>query len=486
MLQYEIKVTRSLSQCSETIGTGKKAQTVKLVQLTVKAEAVPHYVAGEHFTIDYEKLGGFSKTTSFIPETYESGTLKAINVSVDDRSSEIITGTVKSLVGLASIAGGFPIPSGAQGDPAKEKMLVCTAEGEKLLDAVETASANLKTATADLTKITDRVALLTEQAKATALSETGKQELLEKLKEQTAQTKVVAAAQNKASKAGEAVSTTTSVRWPQAPDQFDDYFELSAPDLRKLSRFLVQADLVQGSENAEENRCDSDRAVEKCVGDRLIVAVRLESLAVQTHGTLDETNGAISPATAQRGLFVRPPVAGRLAICKNEPNAECTSTSDKLLLVAPDAMIPQLGQLYFLPFKNEAFQNNVLGLAVRANGSIEKLEYKTLKAQGEGIATTAASVAGQIGGFMDARRTARDNAASESAAAEKAARDDQLAMIQFEIDKLTKQRQLEQLSQPPTVTELATVKADAELADARRALYEAQLAEREAKNALGL
>lgn len=485
MLQYDVKITRALSQCSDTVGTGQNAQKVKLVQLTVKAEAVPHFVAGETFSIDYEKLGGFSKTTSLAIENHEGGTLKSINASVDDRSAEIIGGAVKTLIGLASIAGGFPIPSAAQGE-STQKMLVCTAEAEKLLDAVETASANLKTATGELTKITDRVTLLTEQAKANALSETGKQELLEKLKEQTAQTKAVAAAQTKANKAGDAVSATSTHRWPQASDQFDTFLELSDPDLRKLAKLLVQADLVAGSENAEENRCDTTQSIEKCVKQRLLVAAKLEALAARAAGTLDETSGAISPASAQRGLFVRPPVAGRLVLCKNEPNADCDSTSDKVLLVAPDAMIPQLGQLRFLPFKNEAFQNNVISLALRANGSIEKFEYKTLKAQGEGIATTAASAVGQLGGFLDARRTARDTAESELAAMEKSARDDQIALIEFEIEKLTKQRQLEQLSQPPTVTELATVKADAELADARRALYEALLAEREAKTALGL
>jgi len=484
ILQYEIKVTRVLSQCVEKVGDGKAAKSVPSVKFAVKAEATPVYVPGETFSIDYEKLGGISKTTSLTIENHEAGTLKSINATVEDRSAEIIAATVKTAVGIASIASGIPIPSAADGGKVTEQMLVCTPEAEKLLNAIETASADLKTATGELTKTTDRVTLLSEQARANALSEAGKQELLEKLKEQTAKTKAVAAAQGKVEKAAGVVSTVAAIRWPQAFDQSRTYFELTGPDLQKLAKLVVQAALVAGTDNATENRCDAHRSVQTCLGEKLMVGSVIEPLVPQAPGTLDSATGAISPETAQMGIFVRPPEAGRLILCRNAENDLCSSASKEVLLRAPDAMVPQLGQLRFLPFKNDAFENNVITLALRSNGTVEKFEYKTLKAQGEAIANTAAGAVGQIGGFLDASRQAREAEATELAALEKATRDKEIATLQFEIDKLTKEQELAKLTQPPTVSELATVKSDAELSNARRALYEALLAEREAKAAL--
>ncbi len=507
LLQYEIKLTRTLAQCTESMGVGAAATQVPSLKFTVKAEATPTFVPGERFTLDYRKLAGFTKISSLAVETFPGGTLKSINASAEDRSAEMISGLAKSAIGVAKLALGVPGGSAANGTLLPSRMLGCSPAGLKAMTDLKTKSTTLKLASEALTKVTNRVTFLTEQQKVRALTTASKKELLRKLEEQTAEAKKAADAKTAVENATEALTFTTVQRFPRDLDKLSGFLEVEGADLERFLK-LIEVATASGPA-AEDNRCDGGDA-QDCLRDKLQARWLIEPLTRLEAGTLTAEKGAVPKTSPQRGVFVRPPEVGRLLICRTypDPTNPCSTTSRSLLLAAPDAMVPQLGQLRFFPFENGMLQNNSLVLAMRENGSIEKFEYKDLKARGEAAATLAADLVGQGVAFADARRKAAvDEKASELAEA-KSDRETQIALLQFEVDKLTKQQQLtslgdtrvvtlqqeiaritkeqelEKLTTPEAVSELSAIKAEEELSNAKAALYRALLAQREAQEAL--
>ena len=101
MLQYHIRVVRSLDQCEDQ----DKNTDVKL---KVVAEAKPEFVAGEAHTIYYPALASWSKISSLDLETYENGTLKTVNAAAEDRGPAIATEVVKTGFAIARLAAGVP------------------------------------------------------------------------------------------------------------------------------------------------------------------------------------------------------------------------------------------------------------------------------------------------------------------------------------------------------------------------------------------
>jgi len=494
MLQYEVTVTRSLTQCFEPGADGKPTATPHVI-FSAKVEAVPKNVPGETYLMDYRALAGYTKITSLAIENYESGTLHSINASAEDRSGQIIEGAVKTAVSIAMMAGGIP-PVAAAGDvplTAVPMMLVCAPGTQQLLDAVADRTADLRTANTTLEGLTERINLLTEQARLNTISEAGKLELTGPgglIEQQRAAARVVATAQTRLSRAQDAVTSTTRLRWPRTLNTSAQDVPLEGDELGRLARLVTRASLVAG-ENATENECGTDQdaasVVAQCVGSKLEVGLALESLSPAGGVTVATAEqGVVDPAgtTPARGIFIRPPVRGRLIACQLGRESVCTDQSRRVLLRTDDAVVPQFGQLRFLPFRNEMFQNNALSVSLRADGSVEKLEYRETSSRGERLATTASGVAGQLQGLAQAIRANDQTQETAAAAAVVAERNEALAALQSEVQRRTVEAQLALLNQPPQTSQLATVQAETAQVNARVALLQALLAERTATNAL--
>ena len=70
----------------------------------ITLEASPSFVEGERYTIDYDALSSVWKTSVFeIANHEETGTLKSINISAEDKTAETIGSTVKLLLSGANI-----------------------------------------------------------------------------------------------------------------------------------------------------------------------------------------------------------------------------------------------------------------------------------------------------------------------------------------------------------------------------------------------
>jgi hypothetical protein len=487
MLQYELKVTRSLAQCVQP------DTEIPDLKFAVTVEATPHYVAGETYVIDYRDLAGPTKTSAFSMEYQEnSNILKSLNASVEDRSGEIISNVVRTAIGIASLAGGIPLPTAslnAEGQrviPPPTGELVCSPETVKLIEAVDAASAEVEAAATSVKTLTASVDALANRL--SALSDADRAELTRLTGLQTKALRTLANKRTALAEATDKVSLVTTMRWPREPDDDAELLQLDEADLRKFEGLLVRRDPVLQGRNLIENRCDKSTAITQCLRAKLDVYVTLARTSPQPDefpsGVQDPPIQTASSKSPAQGIFVRPPAQGRLLACGAQSQGNCTENGPQLLLRSDDAQIPQLGQLRFLPFRNEAFENNALVVSLTPSGHIAKFEYRNPRAQGEAISASALATVNDIRGFADARAAQREAEATAAAQAVVAGRTEELAAIQFEIDKLQRQKTLNDLLAPPAVSATAAMQAQTAEINARIALLQAMLAEKAAQAAL--
>lgn len=177
------------------------------------------------------------------------------------------------------------------------------------------------------------------------------------------------------------------------------------------------------------------------------------------------------------GLFVRPPEVGLFEACRNGGKQAAVCPSERRIARLEGLSAPQLGQLRFLPFRSAMFEAASLSLELREDGSIVKFEYKRPRAA---AASASAAVKDALGQYV-AYGEKRDAAAK---AAVVNARAEELAGLQFEIDRLTKQKALVQAQAVEQPDALAAVRAETAAIEAQVALLNAQLAQSKAEAAL--
>jgi len=160
-------------------------------------------------------------------------------------------------------------------------------------------------------------------------------------------------------------------------------------------------------------------------------------------------------ATNDKGIFIREPVLARLVLCDRDK--ACANTKVKPIFEGSMVMAPQKGQLRFLQFSNGPFQNNVLGVSLRLDGGIEKMQYSEKSAVMAGALASISASASKVDAYLKAQEAARDKAEADAKAeiaanrAEaKAIRDDQLSQLQFQRDKFATEKAIhDQLNPPP-------------------------------------
>ena len=177
-----------------------------------------------------------------------------------------------------------------------------------------------------------------------------------------------------------------------------------------------------------------------------------------------------------RGIFVRPPIEGLFTLCRARPAATAggqpTCLDGQPLIRQPNASVPQLGQLRFLPFRSRPFESAELSLHLREDGSIEKLEYKRPRPMGAGLAAAAGDAAGQYRTYVETRRADR-----------KAAREEEIAKLQHELDLAEKTKALLKAQAPASETEEEALTKEIAKIELRTKYLEAQIAQKKAEAA---
>ena len=518
MTQFDITLTRSISQCVTKEGSPKVGVT-----MTAKAEAGS--VAGETYIIDYEKLSSSMKTSSLVLEFYEdTGTLKSINAQASDKTAEVLSNVVETGIGIAKIAAGIPtIPTAAtSGDGTRPNLypaVVCSPETQAKVLEVKNKTAELKlktTALESATKaFTDKLETLKPIIAADALTSVQKQDLANLERAQTealvAQTEI----KNQLEKGQAKVSVSQNFKWPQnfttLEDSTGSQFKLGDQEVKKWSKILVDSPDFAHKDRAD-HFCNDDSIWE---GSKQISGglgrVQKADLATCLRSTMNmsavlipsvtpdmESSGVksftFSKGEASEGFLYRSPGLGTIKICKGPLPGGCRAASvSQAVYSSPTSIsISQLGQLRLLPFKNKAFEDNELSVNLRKDGRLEKFEYKDKAASAEAASGFIKDTVGGISGYLAAVEADKLAKAEKTLADEKAKREaestaitnqraEDLALIQHEVSVIEQTVERDKLLNPVLTPDLDATNANAALLEARLRELQAVLAQLQAQ-----
>lgn len=473
MLQFKLATKRTLTQCIAENGTVD-------IQFAFKLTAEPHYVAGEHFVLDYQALSSWTKTSSIEMSTYDNGVIKSINGQAVDQSAAIIGDVVSSGVSIARLAAGVPgvktnaSPLGHGITPPPTQMtFACKPETIEILNALKTSTTVLKLKTKELSMLVDEMAQLERAAILGAITDTskGRLEMLGPLTK--AKAKEVAEASESVSTYGDRLSVEEQILWPTDPTETLHKASPNPESSEKLSNLFLSQQVLDGVTEAELKQS----------------TILWLTLVPSTVTVKDKCAGKAACekedqfSTDSVGVFYRNPVPAQLIACHVSSAASCLPSGASSVQVSTSILAPQLGPLRVLRLANGPFQNNELSASFRQDGSLAIVKYEEKAARGKVLSASVASALTAAVAFRDANESykAQRRKADED---EMAARDKaKLDKLDQEISLLNKQKTLANL-QKPVNPSIEADNADLAQINARIALLEARRRQRGAEKAL--
>jgi len=497
----------------------------------ITLEASPSFVEGERYTIDYDALSSVWKTSVFeIAIHEETGTLKSINISAEDKTAEAIGSATKLLLAGANIINPVEadklVRTNLRASDAFKgtSKVICTKAANDLVEDRDRAIKALAMASTNLEAVTQEVELLKLTVRFQDPASTVKEieRLINKAKsaEQAVET-----AQKTLDGLNSKLTVTVKRTWPSEffeftehindRDKIEKHWMTNPPGGKPLfaikSFKLAPPVGVIGREipgHGKNKHCgtyfkDSERLptpnIMECLMEELEAAIQLVEKS-PTKPCTELTSSTSRPTdkeclwkaeegvTAARninddkGVFVRPPVAGELQMCLVSqsnmthdhgkiPKLPCTQNS-QIKFSKTSAIVPQLGQLRFLPFTNGPFSNNALAIEVGQKGHLQKFSYKRSSAQAAGLLGTISDAAKQVEAFQKERADAELKAIQT-------ARAEEIAILDYEIALMEKEQKRLVLENPDAsaiaiAEETAALQAQIALLKARKELVELQ------------
>lgn len=520
MLQYDLKIVRSLEKCPE--GTAPP-------EFAIKAEAAERYRAGERFEIDYRALSSVLKSTNFQVEFHESGTIKSINAKASDKTGTVLVDVARIGIAAASAAGNplaatqitSLLAESQQFSSIKSLVpggqttlaLRCTPAAVAALAALNIETGEVKRLTREVAGLSAAVSRIGELAALRIFTPADKIELADKAKQLLAREQDLRDHKALLARAQAGLSAEVEESWPRRTSGVEAHLGELKAERDALSTLSDLFQVVTISNGVETPVTTADlaavpvfcgsviRSALSCVAEATAVTVALEEITVapeavtypQTHvGAGWERNRARLEAIVRptdddwsRGVFVREPAAARLIVCSKgaTPSSEGCSKPGSTVLRDKIVVAPQLGRLRLLDFTNGPFEDNEIKLAVRANGLIDTFRYGEESAAAS-ASTSLADMSEKIAAGIEKLETerrddvkyARDTVAWQRTEAA-AVRAEEIAQATFEIDKLKKQKErldAQAALSPPAAPD--ATKAEMARLDAETALLQSRIA----------
>jgi hypothetical protein len=443
------------SLLAPVVGSSK---ATALVELDVGAVITPYAVADlKHaYAIDYNLMQDGLKGTDYSIETYANGTLKSINITVDDQTGPALQAVATGAARIAAALGGFPLSlSVAQSSAAKgvqpfaqwrldglTERPLCRPEIQlrlmqraALQSQVEANSAAAVAALKGIARLEKtQVELIAARDKAKAALEAmdgadpqqpKAQALVKKLEaDLKAATKSVADAKADLADLEKGAEDTAKRLAGVRKGLTVSRSTVVRPAAGEMS-FLLNDGIAAATE-AWIDKAVKDGCAPTDTSCTDFLAAFAARLAVHA-GFHAPAAGAVGDKDrrAVAGIVYRQPVKATMLVCRGAP---CV-TAEGQLVAEPSAVVlsspldlPQLGPLAVLPLKNGPFQNNTIGASFTESGGLAKLTYKSNAAAAE-AAKTFESTADTLLKFKDAKRneerTKLETAASEAEARKK-------------------------------------------------------------------
>lgn len=335
--RYEVKLSRTLTECPDGLLNGKPSA----LKFGVSAVATQTLVAGESYTVYYDKLPGWLRTASFEIKHYPNGTLKSVGASAEDKTGEVLNSIAKTAFSIASIVA---LSSGDAPAAAvlPTKIVRCTDAAALLVKETRQIDNDLKAATNLLAGYEKDAERLRAAGAARLIDAAGRKrflDLFDKIKTVEAD---IARLKKRQGELSQELGVAEDIVWNggvTAPDYAKPY-PLSPAQRSKLAKLLVIAapPVVYPTDEAETKRqslmtaCYGDDAkIDNCLNQQLAVrsGVYLErdlkkcgeegADAVECRSEIAATDPRYQAARdvhPDSGIFIREPMIGRLLFCR--------------------------------------------------------------------------------------------------------------------------------------------------------------------------
>jgi hypothetical protein len=481
-LQYEITLTRSLIECPGETGTDGKPTALKFA---IEVAGTAQYVPGEAYTVNYHRLAGLLRTSNFEIKYWPNGTLKSLGAGAEDKTADVVRDVVKTGLSIASVMTGAPTPTPqmqqlmfSEAATRSVPILGCTEDAARLLVEQTRLGKELKASTKALAAYVEQAERILARAAVRLKNEDDRTELIGIFKQVDLEEDKIAAIKERLETIAGELGVIETFVWNSnmkaAADQAWDY-KLSPVQQAKLANLLQTIWVEPLGADEEQRRAAAPACYGKAANAAACVAQHLDlraGLALVSHlppcdGAGGDPNECIRTAgptlrrdtafrdsinrqyrdardgEADSGIFVREPVRARLVFCRLSrigAAGQCTGAADEGKM--KEEYFPQLGQLRYLPLRVGTFQAREMAIALAEDGRIESFTYKSTKAAAAGFAAMAADAAGQVDAAIERFETERRSDLAY-------AREREVAGIQAEINRLTKEAELKTLRNPP-------------------------------------
>lgn len=403
------------------------------------------------YAIRYQGMQEFMKGTDYSVENYPNGTLRSINVTLDDQTGAVIQGIVNGVAKLAAASSGFPLSLVTAHAAARAVAPLSFAEWKR-----DVADSNALCNSSTRLKLLQRAALET-QAEDDADNNLLKAKKTEKLEEvlisavakrdaakaelddledgdpkKPAAAAALSLASNDVKAAKKAVADSRAEQMASSEAAGKVVARLTA--IRKALTFSKVTTIrpepgatptfsIEGIDEAAEAWLDMRRSDAYCRGQsvrcqgrwpiELVRALKVQAAIYPQFAT------ATPVSTVITSIVYRQPVRATLFVCKEQdclgPNGTPAAPETHVLL-SSQVDVPQFGALATLPLKNGPFQNNSISASFSENGALTKVTYKSNAAAAK-AAEVFESSADTVLKYKDAKRkqetTKLENSATE-------------------------------------------------------------------------
>ena len=463
--------TYKIGAISERLASKEQPAPKLLVKVEMRATAAPlvSHDPDQVYVIKYQEMEHVFKRTDYSVDTYPNGTLKSINVTLEDQTGDVILGVLNGTAKLAAASSGFPISfaesqSAAVSDEApmgfakwrrdvSERNSPCNAVTRlKLVQRNSLAGQVEKNAEAALELEKANAKSLDALAKATATRDEKRAEVDEleegdaKKPAATAELKVAAAELKTAQKAADEAKSAYELALEGA-GKVASKFAAIRKELTQTRVTTVRPEAgvtvpfeLDGVEEAGLSWLKSETVAELCKDANKCVAGMPSEFQSKLRAVASIypsfSKAGKSEFTGTSGVTYRQPVKTTLFVCKevsclDEKKGSPTNTQAHTLLAAA-VDIPQLGVRASLPLKNGPFQNNTISASFAENGALIKLAYKSNAAAAKAAEVFEAS-ADTVLTYTEAKRKQQTNNLASNEAEVKA--ETQLLTAQLELEK---------------------------------------------------
>ncbi len=447
--QFETAVTWTIVDCD--------ASTLK-PEIVIKTEAKPTTSPDPDalFVIDYQSLDAWTKTSSINVAFYDSGAIKSINASADDKTSEIATSIVSSIGKIVK----FAATGGAASHP------ICNESVMEALNKIKQSKLDIEKTTRELEL---KLALLAEatarMVRAGDAASSATLELVDnRVGEVTAAQIELEIAKKKLAGLVKSLSHTSGpILFPGSSDVTVTSKAIAIPD----SKFSVWFS------NGGEMGPGAITSYFACHG----VWLELTSAAPNLAATKENGKAQSGNGNKLSGVRYRIGAPGQLRAFRkpNCPADDQPETDEDLLVGLHKVTLLQRGQTFFLPFASEPFTNASLSATFSEAGVMTSAGYEQKKAAGEDAVKVLATMTDKAMDIGTALRAERKT--------DLAKLKEQTELAKAKADLAAAERAL--LVSPNTAaqTQTGAFDADTALKKAEVANIEAEIALRKAKAA---